>query len=602
MQSKCIWFLPFLLLIFCLSCKNPADPYIKIDFSLTSPKTKWQYYSDDRILFSLNINTDAVIWNSSIDGFLGKGNHLFSFLSPGNHTISAEYMNIHKTMHVSVVQRIMQPGAEVKTLVNYSPLKKLIPPHRYFPYINTLGGSVGGFKMDGGKSESFDHAVRRSRSISEDIDEPLRDIHMPLSMPEGKSMIQSAISTRNRRSAAEPEKYFPGQTRSFFVVNTASQYADPHEIQAELYYISNSLTVWTAVDSVINEMELRKCIEAAESVIIHRIKLLFGSPADIDGDGRCAILVTPTINDEKVAVGFFNPADFFKRNNDVSSLNYNPASNEMDVIYIAVPESGRNSSYRSETIIATIAHEFTHAVTFSVKTWQSIAEGDTTASREELFLDEGWSHLAENLCGYGVSGGNINFLQRYFEDTAAYSLCGPNRLGQDDSAGMRGGITLFLSWLFWNKGGIIWDRDDPLLFTDNGGITFLRNMIQSSITGWECIGMSYGTSADVLFEQMISEINMQRIENTVFECIIDPLTEEPVDFFSNMTFPFGGNSVHIGFPLVCDPYEHKQDRIVPWSFQLFDPVTFSDASEITIFAEQYNGTVYYNLTYDHVTR
>jgi hypothetical protein len=92
---------------------------------------------------------------------------------------------------------------------------------------------------------------------------------------------------------------------------------------------------------------------------------------------------------------------------------------------------------------ATVAHELAHLSTFTGKTWSRIRDGQLQAPREELFLEEGWSHLTESLLGFGVSGGNIRFFERFLNNTSMYSFCGPNRLGQNDSAGMRGAISFF---------------------------------------------------------------------------------------------------------------------------------------------------------------
>ncbi|GHV82367.1 hypothetical protein AGMMS49991_09250 [Spirochaetia bacterium] len=44
---------------------------------------------------------------------------------------------------------------------------------------------------------------------------------------------------------------------------------------------------------------------------------------------------------------------------------------------------------------------------------------------------------------WSSSGENIKFLQKYFDDTASYSLCKSNRYGQEDSVGMCGAITIY---------------------------------------------------------------------------------------------------------------------------------------------------------------
>jgi hypothetical protein len=333
-----------------------------------------------------------------------------------------------------------------------------------------------------------------------------------------------------------------------------------------------------------------------EARVLPRIETLWGKAADINEDGRLAILVSPTINDEKTAIGFFNPSDFFKRNMDRTSASYNPASNEMDIIYIAAPDDTAGTSYSIESIIATVAHELTHAVTFTHKTWKRLMSGETTATREALFLDEGWSHLSENLCGYGISGGNIEFLQRFFDDTATYSFCGTNRYGQEDSAGSRGAITLFLSWLFWEKGGMTWDSANSVKLTDRGGITFLQTMIASSETGWDSIGTAYdNVPTNTLFEKMLFEINALRISGAAYQYRTDSLTGEPVDFFVNM-----GNisdTLHIGFPKT---YSVNLKNLVgseisagTWSLMLFEPFTLDTESIVCITAKDYSGTAYY---------
>jgi hypothetical protein len=285
--------------------------------------------------------------------------------------------------------------------------------------------------------------------------------------------------------------------------------------------------------------------------LIPRIETLWGKAADIDGDGRVAVLFTGTLNEEQVAIGYFNPADFFERNDDAASGAYNPSSNETDIIYAAMPDPDPGSAFSAENVIATIAHEMAHAATFTAKTWGRIMDGNARAAREELFLDEGWSHLAENLCGLGVSGGNIKFLKRFLDDTPAYSFCGPNSHGQEDSAGMRGAITLFLSWLFWKSGGMAWEDSNPAALVDTGGISFLRRMAESPGTGWESIGEAFGMPVRMLFAGMLEEMNGLITANGVYNYATDPLTHEAVDFFINMgvvDMPGGTGKIAIGFP------------------------------------------------------
>lgn len=299
-------------------------------------------------------------------------------------------------------------------------------------------------------------------------------------------------------------------------------------------------------------MLVDKCIQTVENTVLPRLKILWGNAADIDGDGRIGIVIAPSINEEKTAIGFFNPADFYNKNSDINS--------------VAVPDGSPGSSYSVESIIATIAHELTHVITYTNKTWRRQINGQTDAAREELFLDEGMSHLSENLCGYGISGGNIKFLRKFFEATADYSFCEPNRYGQEDSAGMRGAMSLFLTWLFWRQGGIEFEGTDPDGVIDKGGAAFLQALVNSPDMGWGSIGKAADTDTKVLFEEMTAQINLLRGTGQYYKYKVDTTTKEPVDFFANMKNQ-GDADIIIGFPKEYDI--SARSNIGAWSFMFF---------------------------------
>ena len=203
----------------------------------------------------------------------------------------------------------------------------------------------------------------------------------------------------------------------------------------------------------------------------------------------------------------------------------------MDIIYLAVPQ--RNSfAYSAECIAATVAHELTHLITFYNKSYSKYLLEGKEIIQEEVFLDEAISHLTESLCGFSVTGGNISNLSLYLDNTDVYSFCSNDIYGQSDSNGQRGAATLFLSWIFWKAGGVSWDNQDPIKINDNGGILFLRKLIEQEEIGWQNLGKAYGKSTDSLFLEMIEEINAFRSQS--FNPVIDPFTGEPVQLFINI--------------------------------------------------------------------
>lgn len=201
--------------------------------------------------------------------------------------------------------------------------------------------------------------------------------------------------------------------------------------------------------------------------------------------------------------------------------------------------------------------------------------------RETVFLDEGLCHLSENLCGYGLSGGNILFLNKYFEDTASFSFCAPNSNGETDSAGTRGAVCLFLSWLFWKQGGMSWDSVDQGKVFDSGGINFLKKLVNSNEIGWNSIGGILGKTMDELFLDFVYDLNKERVNTGTYSYKMDPHTGEPVEFYNNMgDLSFRGRNYNIS---VKNSISYGDlTSTLPWSFGFLEPVIVENESVLNI--------------------
>ena len=563
-----------------LSCRQVTTVITEvIDFSITSPQSGWTYHAGTPIMLAVNVATDEVVWESDIAGYLGEGNHLTIFLAPGMHRISATIKGIKKEHYAHVVSGTA--GHNHTVLVHYSPLDIPAGNGNYSSYLYTHEGSINAFYIQPVQHTKPD-SIMHYRALSSDLPEiPVRDIRLP--------MPASGIAVEK----APIRAYNLTLQRTFKVINTRNQLGPLHHLEAELLHQTDTVSVWVSVDYPLPYDALHRSIQAIETFIIPRVQALWGKPADIDGDGRIALLFTHTLNDEQAALGYFNPADFFIRIDDPLLETYNPSSNEMDIIYIAMPDPDPSSSYSVENVIATAAHEIAHAATFTLKTWNKIQGGVVNAAREELFLEEGWSHLTENLCGLGISGGNIRFLQHFLNNTSMYSFCRANHVGQQDSTGMRGAITLFLSWLFWQAGGMTWDHANPVDLIDLGGIAFLRRMAVSAETGWESIGRAFGQPTHVLFTQMLDEIHRSSMSNSSHVYTTDPLTNEAVDFFVNMgSFDSGTGTITIGFPASSSAF--TPTTLLPWSFAFFETFNVPNTALLTINSTRSNSNVFFS--------
>ena len=203
---------------------------------------------------------------------------------------------------------------------------------------------------------------------------------------------------------------------------------------------------------------------------------MFGSPSDIDKNGRVGILFTKAVNELTsigspggIILGFYYIRDLLPRRSPFGDC---PGSNEGEMFYILVPDPNGtvNGNIRTKATveanaIATIGHEYQHLINASRRMYLN----DAPQVVEEVWLNEGLSHTAEELLFYRSSGlaprGNIdatfmaggsptrtafetfqrnNFL-RYREYLRAPETNSP--LSVDDALATRGATWSFLRYL-----------------------------------------------------------------------------------------------------------------------------------------------------------
>jgi hypothetical protein len=134
----------------------------------------------------------------------------------------------------------------------------------------------------------------------------------------------------------------------------------------------------------------------------------FGPPADLDDNDRVVAFYTRAVNElsppasSVVVNGYFTARDLFS-----SAPASCPRSNESEMFYMLVPDptGAVNSNVRTVSsvrggTVATMAHELQHLINASRRVY---VEG--TQTFEEVWLNEGLSHIAEELVFYRASAG-----------------------------------------------------------------------------------------------------------------------------------------------------------------------------------------------------
>jgi hypothetical protein len=128
----------------------------------------------------------------------------------------------------------------------------------------------------------------------------------------------------------------------------------------------------------------------------------FGAPSDVDTNGRVVILFTPSVNAIPAPPGATVGGLFASR--DLFPITSCIASNEGEMFYMPVPDpnSTINGNYTNKTNLARgnlsiLVHEFQHLINAGRRLYVN------GAGPEEIWLNEGLSHIAEELLYYQAS-------------------------------------------------------------------------------------------------------------------------------------------------------------------------------------------------------
>jgi hypothetical protein len=134
--------------------------------------------------------------------------------------------------------------------------------------------------------------------------------------------------------------------------------------------------------------------------------LNFGAPTDLDGNGHVIAFYTRAVNElsppasSVIVTGFFSSKDLFS---SASCFN----SNQAEMFYMLVPDTAGvvNSNVRTVSsvrggTVGTLGHEFQHLI----NAWRRGYIIEST-NFEEGWLNEGLSHIAEELMFYRTSAG-----------------------------------------------------------------------------------------------------------------------------------------------------------------------------------------------------
>jgi hypothetical protein len=239
-----------------------------------------------------------------------------------------------------------------------------------------------------------------------------------------------------------PALALPPSQRIFFLmvrdgdVASASNYLPVRGLlravgQRVQVYVDSRDSGWVRDDLV------RDVVSSFDEKIFPMAAGKIGVARDVDGDGRFTVLVTgwlARLGGGKLAV------DGFVRGADLDPDLAAPFGNRCDMMYL-------NARVAPGPHLRTVlAHEYTHAVTATQKTFGG-PDGGRWGPEEEGWLDEAMAHLAEDL--HGFSRSNIDYrVSAFLSCPERYRLLVDDYYTSDlfRSHGNRGSTYLFLRW------------------------------------------------------------------------------------------------------------------------------------------------------------
>ena len=246
-------------------------------------------------------------------------------------------------------------------------------------------------------------------------------------------------------------------------------------ITAAVQYVNDKVIIYNDVASPPNGFTATDYQQIGDefSTLIYPTDVsYFGIPLDLDNNGRVIILYTPEVNRLTTAGstsfvgGFFFAGDLFPATGTGSCAQSNMA--EMFYLLTPDPDGTINTNKRSTTTVrqgtrGTIAHEFQHMINASNRIRSPIEQ-----SLEDVWLDEGLAHFAEDAVGRAIRGlgeaddasfvatfaGNVNdFNAFFFQNFSRFRLylqdpgpAAPTSFLADSSLAARGAIWALLHY------------------------------------------------------------------------------------------------------------------------------------------------------------
>lgn len=268
-----------------------------------------------------------------------------------------------------------------------------------------------------------------------------------------------------------------GDTETFKILSSVTSSTATSDLTAKAECVRDGFVFYVderVTGDMITSTDLGMLCDQFDATFNRQIELFGGIP-DVDKNGKLMVLFTPGVNNlgasgGGIITGFFSASDLYP------ATSSNPASNEGEILYIVVPDpQGKygtpisNSFGVSNLLPPVLVHEMQHLQNYN----QHVLQGGSLS--EESWLNEGLSHLAEDL--FGQNQENPSRYGIFLKSPHSYPLVTSGAPG----IASRGASYLFLRYLYEQH-------------TD--GELFVKSLLRSKLRGIQNVEVSFGGTAE----------------------------------------------------------------------------------------------------------
>lgn len=268
-----------------------------------------------------------------------------------------------------------------------------------------------------------------------------------------------------------------GDTETFKILSSVTSSTATSNLTAKaecvrdrfVFYLDERVT-----GDMITSTDLGMLCDQFDATFNRQIELFGGIP-DVDKNGKLIVLFTPGVNNlgasgGGIITGFFSASDLYP------ATSSNPASNEGEILYVVVPDpAGKygtpisNSFGVGNLLPPVMVHEMQHLQNYN----QHVLQGGSLS--EESWLNEGLSHLAEDL--FGQNQENPSRYGIFLKSPQSYPLVTSGAPG----IASRGASYLFLRYLYEQHAD---------------GETFVKSLLRNKLRGIQNVEVSFGGTVE----------------------------------------------------------------------------------------------------------